>query len=425
MKKMTTALSVAAMMAMGAQGATLEERVKVLEEQNTVLTEEVLATQTGGFTLVDTEKSYSGLGPAASKVYFSKNPLSIGGYGEMFYANPEDGGDYADVYRFITYFGYKFNDWIVLNTEIEFEHGADAGNGGKVVVEFLYLDFLLSEQANLRLGHVLTPMGLVNLRHEPTLFNTVQRPDIEKYLLPSTWHENGALVYGRFDSADIEYTAGVINALNVNNTNTMTPNGSWIRSARLGSSANAPFDPAFVGRVDYTGINGLMVGASVYYVQGSNLKNDAINDVSGLDTTIFDIHASYDNGPFSAYGLYTQTNLDGAEDLTKTVVNDDQSITTYAGQAVEKASGYYVNASYDISSLVGSEYKLPVFAQYEDYNPVEKTVDGLNEDAFQTEIVTIGLNFFPTDQVVLKADYEMREGYKEGDKFSFGLGFIF
>lgn len=415
MKKMTTVLSVATMLAIGAQGATLEERVKVLEEQNSVLTEEVLATQTGGFTLVDTEKSYNGMGPAASKVYFSKNPLSIGGYGEMFYANPDNGDDYADVYRFITYFGYKFNDWIVLNTEIEFEHGANAENGGKVVVEFLYLDFLLSKEANLRLGHVLVPMGLINLRHEPTLFNTVQRPDIEKHLLPSTWGENGALVYGRFDNASIEYTAGVINALNVNNEHTMNPDGSWIRSARLGASANASFDPAFVGRVDYTGINGLMVGASVYYGGGSNLKNpkptDEIQDVSGLETTIFDIHASYDNGPFSLYGLYTQTNLDGAEKLSP--------------ETVEQASGYYANASYDLSGLVGIEYKMPIFAQYENYNPVEKTVDGLNEDKFQTEIVTIGLNFFPADQVVLKADYAMRESYEDSNIFSFGLGFIF
>jgi len=417
MKKITTVLSLAAMMAMSAQAATLEERVKALEEQNSVLTEEVLATQTGGFTLVDTEKSYNGMGPAASKIYFSKNPLSIGGYGEMFYANPDGTDDYADVYRFITYLGYKFNDWIVLNAEIEFEHGADSNNGGKVVVEFLYLDFLLSEQANLRLGHILAPMGLVNLRHEPTLFNTVQRPDIEKYLIPSTWHENGALVYGRIGNADIEYTAGVMNALNLNSEETRTPDKSWIRDGRLGSSKDASFTPAFVGRLDYTGINGLMVGASVYYGDGSNLKNpkstDPIQDISGLTTTMFDIHAAYDNGPFSAYGLYTQTNFDGAEKLG-------------SSSAVEKASGYYANLSYDVSSLVGLEYKLPFFVQYENYNPVEKTLDGANEDEFQTEIATIGVNFFPADQVVLKADYAMREVNNiDTDTFSFGIGFIF
>ena len=412
MKRLTTALSLSAILATGVHASSLEERVQALEEQNSVLTEEILATQTGGFTLVDTAKSYNGMGPAASKVYFSKNPLSIGGYGEMFYANPDNGDDFADVYRFITYFGYKFNDWIVLNTEIEFEHGADSSsdNGGKVVVEFFYLDFLLSQEANLRLGHVLVPMGIVNLRHEPTLFNTVQRPEIEKYLLPSTWHENGALVYGRFENADIEYTAGMVNALNLNNEDTKEPNGSWIREGRLGSSKDASFDPAFVGRVDYTGINGLMVGASVYYGGGSNTKDDT--DISGLTTTMFDIHAIYDNGPFSAYGLYTQTNLDGAEKLSDT--------------AVEKASGYYANVSYDISSLVGLNYTLPVFAQYQNYNPVEKTVDGLNEDEFQTEIVTIGLNFFPEDQVVLKADYAMKEVNNEDtNTFSVGLGFIF
>jgi len=412
MKKITTAMSLVAVMALGAEASSLEERVKALEEQNTVLTEEVLASQSDGFTLVDTEKSYSGLGPAASKVYFSKNPLSIGGYGEMYYANPDNGDDFADVYRFITYFGYKFNDWIVLNTEIEFEHGADSNNGGKVVIEFMYLDFLLSQEANLRLGHLLVPMGLVNLRHEPTLFNTVQRPEVENKLIPSTWHENGALVYGRFDTVGVEYTAGVINALNVNNEDTINAENGWIRDGRQGSHNKAPFDPAFVGRIDYTGVNGLMVGASMYYGGGSNLKNDPINDVSGLTTTMFDLHASYDNGPFSAYGLYTQTDLDGAEKLGES--------------AVKKGSGYYANASYDLSGLVGIEYKLPIFVQYQNYNPVKSTVDGLNEEEYQTEIVTIGMNFFPVDQAVIKADYAMKDvNGEENNIFSLGIGFIF
>jgi len=416
MKRLTTALSLAAILTTGVQASSLEERVKALEEQNSVLTEEVLASQTGGFTLVDTEKSYSGLGTAASKVYFSKNPLSIGGYGEMFYANPEGSDDYADVYRFITYFGYKFSDSVILNAEIEFEHGANSDDGGKVVLEFMYLDFLMTEEINLRLGHVLVPMGLVNLRHEPTLFNTVQRPEVEKQLIPSTWHENGALLYGRFENLDLEYTAGVINALNLNNDDTMNANSGWIRDGRWGSGKNAPFDPAFVGRVDYTGINGLLVGASVYYGDGSNLKDpkstDTIQDVSGLTTTMFDIHASYDNGPFSAYGLYTQTELDDAEKISD--------------EAVKKASGYYANASYDVSDLIGIEYKLPVFAQYQNYNPVEKTVDGLNEDTYDTEVVTIGMNFFPVDQAVIKVDYAMKEVNNVDDNiFSLGIGFIF
>ncbi len=413
MTRTLTTLSLIAFLTTSATAATLEERVAALEETNKTLTEEVLATQTGGFTLVDTEKTFAGMGPAASKVYFSESPLSIGGYGEAFYANPDNGDDFADIYRFITYFGYKFNDWVILNAEIEFEHGANSDKGGSVVVEFLYLDFLLSNEFNLKVGHVLTPMGLINQRHEPTLFNTVQRPEIERQLIPSTWHENGVLAYGKFEDLGIEYTAGMINALNINNSKTKTPTNGWIRSGRIGSSKNGSFSPAFVGRVDYTGINGLVTGISAYYGDGSNLKNpEPGEDVSGLTTTMFDFHARYENGPFQAYGLYTQTKLDGAEKLSLT--------------AVEQASGYYVNASYDLGGVIGIDYKMPIFAQYENWNPVEKTVDGLNESDFETETITLGMNFYPADQVVLKLDYEMDEvGGQDTNTVSFGLGFIF
>ncbi|HFQ62185.1 MAG TPA: hypothetical protein ENK39_07820 [Epsilonproteobacteria bacterium] len=412
MKKITMALSLVAVMAVEIQAVTLEDRVKALEEQNTVLTEEILASQSGGFTLVDTEKSYNGLGAAASKVYFSKNPLSIGGYGEMYYANPDNGDDFSDVYRFVTYFGYKFSENVILNAEIEYEHGANAATGGEVVIEFMYLDFLYSNELNFRIGNVLVPMGHIGLRHEPTLFNTVQRPEVEKYLIPTTWGENGALLYGRFNEAGIEYTAGIINALNINNGNTVSASKKWIRNGRQGAASQASFDPAFIGRVDYTGINGLKVGASVYYGGGSNLKNDPANDVSGLTTTMFDVHASYEQGAFSAYGLYTQTNLDGAEKL--------------GSGAVESGSGYYANASYDLGTVMGIDYKIPIFAQYQNYNPVEKTVDGLNEDKYQTEIVTIGMNFFPVDQAVIKADYAMKDvNGEESNVLSLGIGFIF
>lgn len=330
----------------------------------------------------------------------------------MYYANPDNGDDYADVYRFVTYFGYKFSENVILNAELEFEHGANAEDGGEVAVEFMYLDFLWKDEVNFRVGNLLVPMGLINLRHEPILFNTVQRPEVEQKLLPSTWQENGALVYGQFGDTGISYTAGIVNALNLNSDVTRNAEDGWIRSGRQGSSAKAPFDPAFVGRVDYTGINGLLVGASVYYGNGSNVKDDPV-DVSGTNVTIFDIHANYENGPFRAYGLYTQTKLSGAEKI--------------GNGAAEEASGYYVNLSYDIDSLTGLGYKMPIFVQYEDFNPVSSTVDGLNEDRYKTKTTTIGANFFPADQVVLKTDYARKEvsGRDDENIFSLGLGFVF
>lgn len=409
MRRITRALSLVTTMALATQAATLEERVATLEEQNTILTEEVLASQSAGFTKVDPTQSYTGLGAAASKVFYSKNPLSIGGYGEMFYANPDNGDDYADVYRFITYFGYRFTDNIILNVEIEYEHG-DTSQGGKVVVEFFHLDFLWKDEINLRVGNLLVPMGLVNLRHEPTLFRTVQRPEVEKYLLPSTWQENGLMAYGTFEDVGITYSAGMVNALNVDSDTTTQAEQSWIRDGRIGSAKDGSFTPAFVGRVDYIGTPGLMLGASLYYGDGSNKKDGT--GIDGLTTTIFDLHAAYESGSFSATALYTQTNLDGAQKL--------------GTGAVEKASGYYVNTSYDISSLIGIDMKIPIFAQYQDFNPVESTVDGLNEEKYQTKIATIGFNVFPSSQTVLKFDYAMEDvGGVEQNTLSVGMGFLF
>jgi len=410
-KKLTTALSLTAVLALGAQSATLDERVKALEEQNEVITEEVLASQSAGFTTIDTDQSYAGMGAAASKVYYSKSPLSIGGYGEMYYANPDNGDDFADVYRFVTYVGYRFSDNIILNTEIEYEHGgsADGNPGGKVVVEFMYLDFLWKDEINFRVGNLLVPMGIVNLRHEPVLFNTVQRPEVETVLLPSTWGENGVMAYGRFDSLSIDYSAGIVNALNLDSSRTQNADRKWIRSGRIGATNEGSWSPAFVARVDYTGINGLLAGVSGYYGGASNLKDDA-NAISGVNATIFDIHAIYDNGPFSAYGLYTQTSVDG--DL--------------GPSAAKKGSGYYVNLAYDVSELIGISQKLPIFVQYSNFNPVSETVDGLNEDAQQTESVIAGFNLFVHDQATLKFEYEKKEINNVSQNiFSTGFAFIF
>lgn len=411
MRKITTVLSVVAMMSIGIQAETLEERVKALEEQNEVLTEEVLASQSAGFTTIDTEQSYGGMGAAASKVYYSKSPLSIGGYGEMFYANPENGDDFADVYRFVTYVGYRFSDNIILNTEIEYEHGgaADDNPGGKVVVEFMYLDFLWKNEINFRVGNLLVPMGVVNLRHEPVLFNTIQRPEVESVLLPSTWGENGVMAYGRFDSLSIDYSAGIVNALNLDSTQTRDADRKWIRSGRVGAQNKGSWSPAFVARVDYTGINGLLAGVSGYYGGASNLQNDA-NAISGVNTTMFDVHALYNNGPFSAYGLYTQTSVDG--DL--------------GPSAAKKGSGYYVNVAYDVSEFIGISQKLPIFVQYSDFNPVSQTVDGLNENAQQTESLITGFNLFVHSQATLKFEYEQKKINNVSENtFSAGFAFIF
>lgn len=381
------------------QEQSSKRQESLLEELGTIQAE-------GWFQSVDTSKSHSGLGAAASKVYYTQNPLSIGGYGEMYWADSTDSTAITDVYRFVPYIGYKFNDWIVLNTELEYEHGGDT-----VAIEFLYLDFLLNENINVRIGNQLVPMGLVNMRHEPTLFPTVQRPETETYIIPSTWHETGISAYGKIPGTNFNYYIGLINALNLNTVDTQNATSKWIRNGRWGSAPKAAMGKiAATGRLDYTGINGLNVGASFYYGNGSNAKTA---NVGGTSMFIYDFHAVYQYDAFKVKGLFTQAYLDGAE---KIGIN-----------AAKKAQGYYITAEYDVMSFTTLPFQMPIFVQYENYNPVKETASGVGE-LNDIENITFGLNFFPHEQVVLKADYQIKDkndNSKKINTLSFGLGFIF
>ena len=396
-------LSASAMANDKSEIAQLKQEVKELREITQMLIDETSDIKSGfNYTTAEDGKSYSGMGAAASKVYYSKSPLSIGGYGKMDYSYSSNEGssnnDKIDLYRFIPYIGYKFSDNIIMNTEIEFEHGGSkdgAAGDGYVIIEFMYLDFLMNEGLNIRVGNQLVPMGLINERHEPTLFTTVQRPNTSKKLIPSTWHENGIMIHGKI-ADDFTYKLGAFSALDL--TMGLGEGNDWLRDSRIGSFRNQNrLGLAVVARLDYTGINGLFVGASAY--------NDS-------DITMLDFHFDYNKDAFRTYGVVTQTNRDDAP----------------TGEP-EKAQGGFINLSYDLLSLTKSKNRMPAFVQYENVSAQEKLAGGGSVDS--TDTLTVGINYFPHEQVVLKADYAMNKDNSktsttdETNVFSLSMGFIF
>ncbi|MDD5052287.1 MAG: porin [Sulfuricurvum sp.] len=426
-----------------AQLKTLSERLETLEattkkqnEQTQILTDELINVQNAtSFSTIDTTKTEAGLGIAASKVYYSKNPLSIGGYGELFYSNQlgksdtqvdsngVQGGSNTEAYRFVPYIGYKFSDNIILNSEIEFEHG-----GAEISLEQLYIDFLINEKINIRLGQQVVPMGLVSLNHEPVMYNTVLRPDVETYLIPSTWHENGLSVYGSM--GNFQYTAGTIVALDMglarHDQDVSSRGIRWIADGRRGGTElnSATSNMGAVGRLDYIGINGLLAGASIY-----SAKAGPINDTQGKEgsITMFDVHGQYQSEGFKIKGLYTQTQLTHASSYVGNAISGFD----FTGIPMpEKARGGYVNMEYNVLGfLTQSSARMPVFFQYENYNLATRMSDGNSFGT--TESFTYGINYFPHDQVVLKGEYKLRnnrnsvEGHASEGIYSFGLGFIF
>lgn len=336
----------------------------------------------------------------------TSDKLSFGGYGKMDYTNYRDSGKASqlDLYRAILYVGYQFTDNIKFVSEIEWEHGGSKDEpraGGYVVMEQAYLDFKLNNAASLKLGQIIVPVGMVNLYHEPTAFYPVSRPEVEKYIIPSTWHENGAIVHGSVSNFD--YQVGMMAGLNAEN-------GTEVRSMRQGGQKSEADDFAFVARVDYKTNVGVNVGASVF-TGGAGQETASLANV---DTTIAEIHAGYNLNNIHVNALYAQSKVSNASAVALNSSED----------ASGKGSGYYVTVAYDVTD------KWTPFVQYEKYNRFDETFDGTTgastgagNDVVNT---TIGINYFPTKNVVLKAAYLKRDNRgTDDDQIHLGTGYVF
>ncbi|MCC7403161.1 MAG: hypothetical protein IT288_02080 [Bdellovibrionales bacterium] len=362
-----------------------------------------------------TSSSYSGMGVAASKVYYSKSALSIGGYGEVVYTDTKSGTDSTDAYRLVPYIGYRFAEDLIFNAEIEFEHGgANAGGAGKgeAIIEFAYLDFLLSNQFKIRAGHVLIPVGLINLLHEPTNFPTVQRPEVEKNIIPSTWHENGVLAYG--DWGPVHYYLGAVNSGDA----AKFSKSSWIRGTRQKGAEAKAEDFSYVLRLDSNSLNDLTVGGSLFSGKTSQ-GNDSLGEA---EVRLGEVHATFKAHNWEFMALYA------AGELSDT----DKIRTTLSSAPVmgAKVSGYYAWLGYDLMRVLkpASLSKLPIFVSHESYNLHEEVESGQTIDpALEKVITTVGLNYKPVTNVVVKANYQFRsnENETEADRFELGLGWIF
>ena len=242
-----------------------EDRIAELERTVAILADELERTRRELVVPEDQPlSSQFGLGPAASKIYDLGRGLSVGGYGEGYYRNlvGDEGGEKnrADLLRMVLYTGYKFTDSILFNSEIEFEHATTgstkSSSGGSVSVEFAYLDFLLRDWANIRAGLVLVPMGFINEIHEPVYYFGVNRPEIERQIIPSTWRENGVGVLGTLFE-QVDYQAFVINGFNAEGFDS-----SGLRGGRQKGNRALAEHLAFVARLDWTPIQQLVVGGS-------------------------------------------------------------------------------------------------------------------------------------------------------------------
>jgi cell division protein FtsB len=367
----------------------IEERLQRLEQtaetaelrrEIDVLTHEIEALKSGQQQKrVEATTPQYGLGAAASKVYRSEPGVAIGGYGDMLYQNfRSDQPDTADLLRGVVYAGYKFNRNVLFNSEIEVEHGSTE-HGGAVSMEFAYLDYLIRPQVNVRAGLMLMPIGLINEQHEPTAYLGAQRPNVETLIIPSTWSELGAGVFG--DIGRVSYRAYITTGLNSEEFR-----AQGIREGRQGGAEALANDWAAVARADVHPFEGTILGASLrgLWSRGSIGDAVAINSANGLA---------------------------GNESIGRTF------------------GGWYMDSGYDVASILpmGDQSLMP-FLRYERFDPQRSVPAGFfRNPENDARVTTFGVAYKPIPQTVIKVDWQnvTNRAGTGVDQLNVALGYIF
>ncbi|HYM61562.1 MAG TPA: ABC transporter C-terminal domain-containing protein [Thermoanaerobaculia bacterium] len=366
-----------------------------------------------------------GLGAAASKVYRSEPGVSFGGYGEMAYQKfdsrkhsgaPAEMTDSADLVRGVLYTGFKFNKNVLFNSELEVEH-ASTESGGNVSLEFAYLDFLSRPELNARAGVVLLPIGMINEQHEPTTYFGVSRPVVETRIIPATWGEIGAGIFG--DTGKFSYRGYLVTGLD---SQKFEPKEGIREGRQAGAEAKAD-DLALTGRLDFHPFEGTVFGGSIYSGNSAQGRRTPSGARFGGRVTLGELHADSKFRGVSLRALWSRGTIGDAARINEANgLTGDKSIGKTFG-------GWYVESGYDLASVWRrGDLSVTPYARYERFDTQRSVPAGYERDPENDgRIWTLGVAVKPIPQTVIKVDYQnVNNAAGTGvNQFNIGLGYIF
>ena len=395
----------------------------------------------------------------AIAVFTATAQLTVGGYGEATYSYnffsdawnryktpgnfKNDTHSRVDLPHVVIFLGYDFGHGWSMGSEIEFEHGGveaavemedDEGGeyeseierGGEVALEQFWIQKSFSPALNLRMGHMVVPVGSTNRAHMPTEFFGVFRPVGDATVIPCTWHETGVSLWGRIGAW--RYEAMVIPGLD---------SDRFGRENWVGSGSGSPYEfkianaIAGVARVDNYSVKGLRIGISGYvgntFSNTLSHPNETWDDVKGT-LVIGSLDFDYSGYNIVARGGFLYGHLTDSDRITaynKKLRNDSPSPKTNVASDAISAG---VEVGYNIFAPMKIErQKLYFFGRYDYYDSMHKTEGGiLRYEWCGRSRLAAGVNYCPIRQIVVKGEYSygfMRSPYNNEPSISVGVAY--
>ncbi len=402
--------------------------------------------------------------------------VQIGGYGSTrFEANSATNenttftlrrlvltGDAAIAPRLRSYFELEFERFRKLELErtvvsenggLTVEQAVEGTDDSEISLEQAWLEFELVQQAKIRAGAVLVPLGRFNLNHDDNRWDIARRPLIDRGApvlpVPAAWDELGAGLNGDVPIGDhgiVGYQLYVMNGALLDaevESELETVNeegGKELKMEAEFSPSNGTFNKdlkdskAVAGRLAYSPSLGQEIAGSFYTGRYTPdfLPSERITSAGADGLSIW--------GPFELEGEYLYSDFGNVSELARgfaaRAVADEVAVSNSEFESVmefalnslaDTKQGYWVEGRYRFrpewlkKSIVGRYFEDPVLTAVvrgeevwfngllQELTFASGQVTSLEKDDRRIDRITIGGSYRPVPLVVFQLAYEFTQ----------------
>jgi hypothetical protein len=313
---------------------------------------------------------------------------TLGGYAEVHARLERVDGQRDDAgfeaKRFNLFTNARVSDFVRIGAEVEFEDG-----GSEIKLEYAAIDVRIHPSLTLRGGMLLSPLGKFNLAHDSPLNEFTDRPLVSTELLGVALSEPGLGALGQFGlgrTGRLTYEIYATNGFD-DGLITSSEDGTRIPLGR-GNLEDNNATPAIVGRIAMSPARAFEVGVSVHHgaYNVSNAEGVRVDESRNLTIGVLDAEA---------HVLGVQL----AGEAATASIDISPSLT---GIYASRQRGFYAEAVRPfgrgwVRTMPSSSFAAKVRFDYVDFDA--------QRVGQSTGQVTLGANFRPTQDSVLKLDF--------------------
>ena len=370
-----------------------------------------------------------------AKPFVAAPKAIVGGYMDIQYRSQSKGSidngygggtNGFDQQRFVPFIYADITEHVKFASELEIEHGIrEETQEHEFSLEFAHIDYLVNEAFNLRAGILLLPVGKFNLLHDSPLNDLTDRPLVSQFIIPTTLSETGAGFYGtlypgRTSKLDYElYVTTGPCSYDPNGTPRITEADGTKSSRQRTCNSTDGLDinngKAVVGRLAFSPILGVEVGASNYYGNGGPNGNYNPLSITAVDWTL-------QRGPFELIGeaawAYSRGNSRAIQ--TNQIGFAPGSLLTgisgNSGPGIppQRMNGFYIQGNYHFMPEFLTKLSPKRFGEGSTltavirYDRVNTNLDNSNGTGGwgNLEQISFGLNYRPIEDAAFKISYQ-------------------